>query len=50
VKTQIFYLVYNFKKILNLALFRLPASQPTVRPGSASAMALDFSQKKGNRV
>jgi len=37
-------------KFLNLALFCLPAYQPAVRPGSASAMAPDFSHKKGNRI
>jgi len=41
-----------------LALFRLLASQPAclsacqpaVRPGGASAMAPDFSHKKGNHI
>jgi len=27
-----------------------PASLPAIRPGSTSAMAPDFSPKKGNRV
>ena len=47
-KTQIFCSVYNFKKfkISTISFNCLTA----VRPGSASAMAPDFSQKKGNRV
>ena len=36
----------NFK-IGNLPAFRLPASQPAVRPGSASATALEFLHNKG---
>ena len=34
----------------NLPAFHLPASQPAVRPGSASAIALEFLHNKGNRV
>jgi len=49
-KIQIFYPVYNFRKFLNLTLFRLPAYLPHVRPGSTGAMAPDFSHKKGNHV
>jgi len=45
-KTRTVYLVYNFKKILNLALFCLPASQLAIRPGNTSAMASDFYPKK----
>jgi len=28
----------------------LPDSQPAIRPGSTSAVAPDFSHKKGNRI
>jgi len=37
-------------KFLNLALVRLTACQPAVRPGSISATAPDFSPKKGNHI
>ena len=41
----------NFKKFEIYPYFIYhPASQPAVRPSSASAMALDFLHNKGNRV
>jgi len=45
-----YFIQYIISKILNLALFRLPANMPAIRPDSTSAMAPDFSHKKGNRV
>jgi len=44
-KSQISHLIYNFNffKFSNI----LSASQPVVRLGSTSAMAPDFSHKKG---
>jgi len=43
-KTQIFYLVYNFKIFKFNTI--LSAGLPAIRPGSTSAMAPDFSHKK----
>ena len=39
----------NFK-IWNLPTFRLSASQPAVKPGSAGATVLEFLHNKGDRV
>jgi len=55
-KSQIFHPEYNFKnsKFSTISSASLldsqPASLPAVRPGSTSAMAPDFSHKKGNHV
>jgi len=48
VKSRIFHLVYNFKKIKFNTISS--ASQPAIRPSSISAMAPDFSYKKRNHV
>ena len=42
----------NFKnlKFTRISSASQPASQPAVRPGSASATALEFLHNKGNRV
>ena len=42
----------NFKnlKFTRISSISQPASQPAVRPGSASATALEFLHNKGNRV
>jgi len=52
VKKRIFYPVYNFNflKFSTISSAGQPASQPAVRPGSASAMAPDFLHKKGNHI
>ena len=51
VKSQIFHPVYNFKiSKFNTISSKPPASQPTVKPSSTSAMAPDFSHKNGNHV
>jgi len=47
-KTQISYLVYNFKKFKFSTI--LSAGQSAIRPSSTSAMAPDFSHKKGYRL
>jgi len=49
-KCQIFYPVHNI--ILKISKFStiLSASQPAISPGSTSAMAPDFSHKKGNHI
>jgi len=47
-KTWIFYPIYNFK-IFKFSTIS-SASLPAIRPSSTSAMAPDFSHKKGNRV
>ena len=42
----------NFKNLKSTHILSAsqPASQPAVRPGSASATALEFLHNKGNRV
>ena len=40
----------NFKIQKKLPAFCLPVRQPAVRPGSASATALEFLHNKGNRI
>jgi len=44
----VFHVVYN----LRITKFNtiLSVSQPAIRPSSTSAMAPDFSPKKGNRI
>jgi len=55
-KTRTLYPVYNLKifKFSTILSADQPASQPTclpaIKPGSTSAMAPDFSHKKGNCV
>jgi len=49
-KLDILSSIYVILKFLNLALFRLPAGQPAIRPGSTSTMAPDFSHKKCNHI
>ena len=44
--------IMNFKnlKFTRISFISQPASQPAIRPGCASATALEFLHSKGNRV
>jgi len=46
----VWYIILKISKFSIILSTCQPASQPPVRPGSTSAMALDFQTRKGNHV
>ena len=44
------YTILKISKFSTISSANQPASLPAVRPGSTSALAPDFSSKKGNRI